>query len=270
MPNNHSLQTYALHLDAWTLDSLKPDPLKSLGIKPLLPMIPPVIYSLQKGQAAEKAGLHEGDLILAVGNKPIKSWLEVLEIVQAHPADVLIFNIQRGNQQLVLPVKTAVKWGRAWKPIGFLGASSQAIEIPAAMKQKTQYPVWQALGPALQQTWLYLHFNFAILTKMLTGKLSMQTLGGPVAIYQSATIAFTQGIGVYIGFLAILSVMLAFVNLLPIPGLDGGHLLFCFIEIFRGKPIPLRVQELAFRIGLILLIVLMFQATINDLIRLFI
>lgn len=268
-PQSKMMAIYQLHLADWKLDPIKPEPLKSLGIKPAAPFIPAIIYQIQPDHAAANAGLQIGDKILSINGKLVPNWLKLIEIIQDNPAKLLQLEIERNNQKQTIPLMTESKWGPRWKKIGFIGAAPKPVEVPAALKQKIQFPFWVAWVPAIKQTWLYFDFNRAMIEKMLMGALPMQTLGGPISIYQSATLAFHQGVGVYIGFLAVLSVMLAFINLLPIPGLDGGHLLFSIIEIFLRRPVSIRFQVLAFKIGIILLLVIFVHATINDLVRVF-
>ena len=104
---------------------------------------------------------------------------------------------------------------------------------------------------------------------MLLGQISIGNIGGPISLFQTAEIAFVQGLVIFLGFLGLISVMLAFINILPIPGLDGGHLFYYLIELIRGKPLTPAVEMLSIRIGLIILFTIMFIGTFNDILRLF-
>ena len=137
------------------------------------------------------------------------------------------------------------------------------------MFNEQHYSPWQAFYPALQRTWLLLNFNFIILAKMTTGKISLHVLGGPITIFSAAEVAFKQGMIIYTEFLALLSVMLAFVNILPIPALDGGNFMFLLLEAVIRRPIPVKIQSFAIRLGMIILAILIFIALGNDLLRIF-
>ena len=140
---------------------------------------------------------------------------------------------------------------------------------PAHMITRQSYSLLSAWTPALKRTWALIAFNTNVLRKMIFGKISLRTLGGPITIFHVAGKASQHNYRVYLGFIAFISVTLGFINLLPIPGLDGGHFFFQVIEAIFRRPIPERIQVICVKIGILLLILLMVQATFNDINRLF-
>lgn len=265
------IQTHTLDLTHWNIDNLNPDPMQSLGFKPYMPPVTPIVFKTVVHGPADQAGLLPGDKILKIADSPINDWVGFVGYLQTHPGTTANLLIVRDNQQKMLSLTIDKKWvwSHGFKQIGYIGVQSAPITMPDSMKLLAHYSPWGALVPAWQQTVAFTVFNFVVLKKMLLGQISLQGLGGPITIFTSAGAAFIQGIVVYINFLGILSLMLACINILPIPGLDGGHLLFFLIEAIRRRPISVAAQLLAWRIGLILLIMLMLQATMNDLLRLF-
>lgn len=268
-PNNSKPQSYSLLLSQWQLNSLKPDPLESLGIKPYTPPMPPIIGKVKSNSPAANSGLQLGDKIISYNNTPVNDWIDLLEFIHAHPNQQIQLEIQRQGklQPLTLQIGSTISF--PFKRIGYLGVAPEKVTWPPGMQQPVKYSLLGAWVPAYQETWQLLRFNFIMVGKLITGKISLQSLGGPIMIMQSANAAFLQGLVIYITFLGFLSVMLAFVNLLPIPTLDGGHFIYLLIEGITGKPVSLAVQYLTMRIGLIILVLLIFNATVNDIMRLF-
>jgi len=263
------INSYNLDLSNWVVDKLNPDPILSLGIKPYHPFIPPIINKVEKNSPAEKIGLQPRDRILAINGKEIKDWLDFIKYVQKRPHKKLNLTIQRANKPIELSGITGSKLGRGWKKIGYLGVGSLPVKWPPDKIREQNYSVFNALPVALKQTHQLLNFNVVVLTKLITGKISIHVLGGPITIFSASETAFKQGLMAYIGFLALLSIMLAFINILPIPGLDGGNCLFLLIEAFIRRPISPIIQGFVLRLGMIVLAILIFIALGNDLLRIF-
>jgi len=261
--------SHALQIDDWEVDNITPELLGSLGIKPYYPKLPATFGGVQPDSPAGLAGLKKGDRVLSVDGNKVDSWMQLVRYIKKRPLQKLTLEITRDSQRLSIPVTTGRKFGRGWRYEGYIGVQAVPMKMPANMIHRIQYPMLSAFWPAVKETGIFLKFNAITLKKIIVGQISVRTLGGPITIFKVADRAFKQGVAVYIGFLALISVMLAFVNILPIPALDGGHLLFFLIEAIIRKPIPDAVQILALRIGIIFLVVLMFQATVNDLLRLF-
>jgi len=254
--------------DQWQVDQRNPDFLTALGIEPYQPKFPMIVGKVTAGSPAERSGLQQGDRILRVNGKKFDDMLQVVKFIRQHPKKQVNFEIRRDKrlQQITVLVGSERDHHRA---VGFLGFRLVQPTWPPSMLQKEKFSLFTAWLPAIEQTWLLIKFNGIVLGKMILGKLSIKSLGGPISIFQMAGKASQQSYRIYLGFLAFLSVTLGFINLLPIPGLDGGHFLFQIIEVIFRKPVPASIQMLSIRIGLILLILLVLSVTINDLSRLF-
>ncbi len=260
-------QSYSLPLQFWQVNELNPDPLKALGIIPYRPKILPVVAEVKENSPAEKAGLQKGDKVLAVDQTAVADWTDFALFIHSHPGKRVIVRIERNGQMLQKPVVIGRQLaGLHW--VGYMGIASGPVDWPHAYRTFNQYPLTLAWLPAWQEMVLLTKFNFVTLGKVIIGEISLKSLGGPISIFRSTSQAYLQGFIVYLSFLAFISLMLAWINILPIPGLDGGHLFFYLIEIVRGKPLSVRTEALILRLGIIFLIVIMLQATINDLLRL--
>lgn len=262
--NNHSLA-----LANWQINSLNPDPLLSLGIKPYERPMPVVINKISHHSPAEKIGLTINDHIIAINQTPVGNWKDFVIYLKDKPNAMVTFTIIREHRQLQLQGQIGSKISINLKRAGYLGISPIIPEWPKSLLTKEKYPFFFASYPAWQQTYSLLAFNFIILEKMLTGKISLQVLGGPITIFNAANLAFREGLLIYVSFLALFSIMLAFVNILPIPSLDGGGLVFLLIEGLTTKVIPEKIQTIALKIGMLLLVIIIFIALGNDLLRLF-
>ena len=262
--NNHNLD-----LSNWRIDQLNPDPLQSLGIEPYEPILPAIIGNISKNSYAMKMGLQINDQILAINGRSINDWKTLVTYIHEHPKQQVTFTIKREHKTIKLSGLIGSKLILKLQRQGYLGVMPTAINYPSSMLFKQKYPFYQAVFPAIKEVYVLLALNFIILIKLLTGKMSLYILGGSISIFNSSAIAFHAGLLAYISFLALFSVMLAFVNILPIPVLDGGHCVFLLIETLLGKPIPNQIQQIAMRIGALILTVLVFLSLGNDLLRLF-
>jgi len=259
-------KNYLLDLTHWHLDNLKPDPLNSLGIIPYEPDIPTIIGSIQPHSPATKSTLQINDKILAINQVPMKNWIQVITTIAKHPQETLLFNIQRKDKIISLPVMIGAKNSLFSAAHGYLGISPN-FKWPPDLLRNNQYKTVPALYHAAQDVQDYINLNFIMLKKMVTGKISLQSLGGPITIFEGAGDSLNTGILPFLSFVAFISIAIGVINIIPIPGLDGGHLLIYCIEFIIKRPISSRTQELMFRLGFIILIVLAIQAVANDLMR---
>jgi regulator of sigma E protease len=257
-----------LDLSQWHLDELKPDPLESLGIIPYEPLVPAIVGSIQPDSPAIASNLLIGDKILSIDGKPTPDWFALSKEIANHTNPVMQFTILRQNKTIELSVTPSFKRNLLGKKHAYLGISP-AFEWPEKFLRKNQYGPLEAISYAVQDVKSFVQLNFIILGKMLTGKISLKSLGGPITIFQGAGTALHQGYIAFFSFLAFLSISIGIMNILPIPGLDGGHLLFQTIETLFRKPISERTQTLCYRLGLIFIFLIMIQALTNDIMRLF-
>ena len=197
----------------------------------------------------------------------MSDWRNWVEVIQANPEQNMSIEILRNNEMRNLVVRPELK-NRDGKTIGYIGASRPPIELPPDMQRKVRYPVYLALGPALAKTWDVTAFTLVAIKKMIVGAISPKNLSGPITIAQVASATAQSGLESFVGFIALLSISLGVLNLLPIPILDGGHLLYCFIELMTGKPVPERIQLWGLQVGMFFIVGVMMLAFYNDLMRL--
>jgi regulator of sigma E protease len=252
-----------------TLDPYQPDPLEAIGIMPYVPSIPPIIGNIAKNSPAEKANLQKGDVILKINGIGVDEWRDFIEVVKNSPNKKIELLVRRENENIAVPVTTDWQFNLQLKKIGYLGIQSLPVIWPPEKLSEKKYPLLISLVEGAKQVYKFTSFSGIILTKLVTGKMSLHILGGPISIFQGASEAFLQGMMVYVNFLAILGLMLAFINLLPIPGLDGGYLIFLLSELVTRRRVSHSVQNLVLKIGFAFLLVVIFQATLNDLMRMF-
>ncbi len=243
------------------------DLFEHLGIAPLRPQIPPVIGRLVPGEAAEEAGLRPGDVVLSAAGRDIEDWLTWVELIREHPGQTLALQIRRGGEVHDLLITPAVRTHEG-EAIGRIGAEvarpSETITVPTGLERYGLFDApWKAIAHTADMTVTTVKF----LGKMITGQASVQNLSGPISIAQYAGQSARMGIARFLEFLGLVSVSLAVLNLLPIPVLDGGHLLYYLIEFVLRRPIPEAVQSYGQQIGLVLLLSLMGLAIYNDILR---
>ncbi len=250
-------------------DSIGRQFLQELGFSPLRPQIPAVIDELQPGGAAEQAGLQPGDRVLSVDGEPVSDWMDWAAKVRARPGRPMELEVERNGARLQITVTPARVETRAG-PIGRVGASPriprQALE---ALRATQQYSPLAALPAAMGKTWDMSVLTLQMLWKMLVGQASLENISGPLSIASYAGQSAQIGLVPFLSFLAIVSISLGVLNLLPIPVLDGGHLMYYVVEFFKGSPVSEQTQLLGQKIGIILLAGLMLLAFYNDIHRLF-
>lgn len=258
---------HEINLDHWLKGVDEPDPIQSLGLRPWRPAIPPVLAEIDPKGPAAAAGLKTGDTLLALDGVVLKDWQQVVDSVRARPEAKVRLRVERDGAQLEVPVILARR-GEGQASGGYLGAGVKGGEWPAEMLREISYGPLEAVGESLSRTWSMSVLTLESLKKMLFGELSVKNLSGPITIAKVAGASAQSGMGDFLNFLAYLSISLGVLNLLPIPVLDGGHLLFYLIELARGRPLSDRVQGWGVQIGISLVIGVMLLALINDLGRL--
>lgn len=256
-----------LALDHWLKGADEPDPIKSLGIRPWRPALPPVLAELDPKGPAQAAGLKTGDRLLALDGQALGDWQQVVDLVRVRPDTRIVLKVERDGAQIDVPVTLAVR-GEAKAAGGYLGAGVKGVEWPPSMVREVSYGPLAAIGEGAKRTWTMSVLTLESLKKMLFGELSVKNLSGPITIAKVAGASAQSGVADFLNFLAYLSISLGVLNLLPIPVLDGGHLLFYLVEWARGRPLSDRVQGWGIQIGISLVVGVMLLALVNDLGRL--
>ena len=257
-----------LDLSTFDLEGLDSDPLARLGLKLDRPDVAPVVGSVVAGSIAEQGGVRAGDRIVSIDGGEVRFWEDVVRAVRRRPGETVRLEIRRGRDRIDIRLRPEAVQQNGER-IGRIGAAPQVD--PELMKDfitVVRYGPIAALGLAFERTWETSAFSLKMLGKMVIGEVSWKNLSGPVTIADYAGQSAQLGIGAYVAFLALISISLGVLNLLPIPLLDGGHLLYYVVEIFKGSPVPERVMELGQRLGLALLLFLMAFAIYNDFNRL--
>jgi len=256
-----------LVLSDWLKGADEPDPIKSLGIRPWRPSLPPVLAELDPKGPAQAAGLKTGDRLIALDDQPVNEWQQVVDWVRARPDTKVSLHVERDGAQLYLPLTLAAR-GEGKATTGYLGAGVKGADWPPEMLREVSYGPLAAIQEGARRTWTMSVLTLDSLRKMLFGELSVKNLSGPITIAKVAGASAQSGVGDFLNFLAYLSISLGVLNLLPIPVLDGGHLLFYLIEWARGRPLSERVQGWGVQIGISLVVGVMLLALVNDLGRL--
>ena len=239
-------------IERWLADAEAPQFLSELKLEPAYPV---VLGRILEGSPAEAAGLRPGDRITAVNERAVEHWRAFVDAVQAAGSETLTLNLDRGGEPRRLTVQPRLQEGK-----GFLGVG------PAYAVQR--WGPGEAVGEAVMATWDKTAMTLGLVKKMVQGLVSTRNLSGPITIAKVAGDSAKSGVETFLGFLALLSVSLAVLNLLPIPVLDGGHVVLHVLEWVRGAPLPERVQALGVQVGLMLVVSLMALALINDFSRL--
>ncbi|MBE7373661.1 RIP metalloprotease RseP [Pseudomonas lopnurensis] len=254
-------------LQNWLKGEAEPDPITSLGIRPWRPQIAPVIAQLDPDGPAQAAGVRLGDRLLSLNEQPLEDWQQVIDAVKVLPGEAASLSIERAGQRLEVSLTLASR-GEGEERRGYLGAGVEAGEWPAQMLREVSFGPLEAVVEGLRRTWTMSLLTLDSLKKMLFGELSVKNLSGPITIAKVAGASAQSGLGDFLNFLAYLSISLGVLNLLPIPVLDGGHLLFYLVEWVRGRPLSERVQGWGVQIGISLVVGVMLLALVNDLGRL--
>ncbi len=230
-------------------------------------VLKPSVGSVKPGSPAFEAGLEKGDLITAINESAINSWDEMAEVINGSKGQKIKLNVRRGEASRyfsLAPEQVTTK--------NIFGEDVQRYIIGITASGETyskEMNLFQAFSESMIQTYRVTELMVVIIAKLITGDISTDTLGGPIMIAQMAGDSAKAGIGSLISFIALISVNLAIINLLPIPVLDGGHLLFFSIEAVKGRPVSIKVREIAQQVGLFILILLMILVFYNDISRIF-
>ena len=257
-----------LPLNNWKLDKQDEAPLQSVGIQPFRPEITLTLAHVQTGSAAEKAGLQVGDTIRSIDSEPVQSWQSLVDKVKASAKQPLRIMVIRAQEEISLTVIPGANTLKSGETVGYLGVVPQLAEWPLGYIETRQYGPLDSMVLGIKKTYELISLSFDMIGNLITGQVSVKNLSGPVGIAVGAGNSVSYGIVAFLSFLALISVNLGVFNLLPLPVLDGGHLMYYLIELIRKKPVSEKTQELGFKVGALLLIALTCFALLNDVSRL--
>jgi len=265
--NNNELLQHTLSFEGIDNDA-EIDVLKKIGLEQFMPNIPAVVGELVPNSAAEKAGFKPNDKIVRVDSVDVSDWEQVVNIIKDSPNKKLEFIVVREQKTVrIAAIPEAIKEDN--KTIGRMGAGVKLDKVELDKLLITlNYSPFVSLQKAITKTWDTSIFSLKMLGKMITGKVSIKGISGPVSIATYAGESANLGLKTFLGFLALVSISIGVLNLLPIPVLDGGHLMYYIAEIFKGSPVTEKTMLVGQKIGFGLLGLLMTIALFNDFNRL--
>ncbi|WP_376695866.1 RIP metalloprotease RseP [Wenzhouxiangella sp. EGI_FJ10305] len=264
-----------LRMDDLPADFDESRALQAIGLEPWRPDLPPVIDSVNPGTPAESSGLQSGDRIVSVAGEPVDGWRDVARLIPAHGVDdrdrprELSMEIERDGRRVELALTPAIQEGR---PV--VGIQSPPADEAARADMERAFTILrhgpiEAVGQSFAETGRLTAATFGMLGRMITGNASLSNLSGPITIAQMAHSSALLGFSRFLFFLGLISLSLAIINLLPIPVLDGGHLMYYLVEFVKGSPVSDKTQILGQYLGILMVVGLMSLAIFNDLLRLF-
>ena len=267
---DENLQTRVktLNIDGWKLDQQDVPPLTSLGIVPFRPQATLTVAAVTKNSAAEQANLQVNDTILAVNGETISNWPQLVNVITQSANKSLQFSVKRQDSIKSITVTPQGRVGNNGIEQGFLGVAPVVQQWPEGYVQSRSFGPLDSIVRGTKETWRLITLSFDMIGNLITGQVSVKNLSGPVGIAVGAGTSVSYGLVAFLSFLALISVNLGVFNLLPLPVLDGGHLMYYIIELFRKKPVSEKTQEFGFKVGALLLIFLTCFALFNDVSRL--
>lgn len=257
-----------LNLEGWKLDQQDVPPLSSLGIVPFRPQATLTIAAVTKDSAAEHANLQVNDTILAVNGETISNWQQLVNLITQSANKSLQFSVKRQDTIKAITVAPKGRIDNNGIEQGFLGVAPVVQQWPDGYVETRHYGPLDSIVRGTKETWRLITLSFDMIGNLITGQVSVKNLSGPVGIAVGAGTSVSYGLVAFLSFLALISVNLGVFNLLPLPVLDGGHLMYYIIELFRKKPVSEKTQEFGFKVGALLLIFLTCFALFNDVSRL--
>ncbi|MGI2226694.1 sigma E protease regulator RseP [Shewanella frigidimarina] len=262
------VRTVKLDTRNWVFDPEKESPITALGLGIFRPGIDPTIAAVVKDSAAERAGIKIGDKLVNINGTQYSDWNAFVDVVQSSANKKINMTLMRQDELINVDVVPKAQQNSDGKTIGIVGISPTQAQWPDNMRFELEYGIVDSVIAATDKTWQLVVVSFKMIGKLFTGDVSVKNLSGPISIAQGAGASASYGLVYFLGFIALISVNLGIINLMPLPVLDGGHLLYYFIEVITGKPVPEKVQEIGFRFGAAMLLMLMGVTLFNDFARL--
>ncbi|MGI2115065.1 sigma E protease regulator RseP [Shewanella frigidimarina] len=262
------VRTVKLDTRNWVFDPEKESPITALGLGIFRPGIDPTIAAVVKDSAAERAGIKIGDKLVNINGTQYSDWNAFVDVVQSSANKKINMTLMRQDELINVDVVPKAQQNSDGKTIGIVGISPTQAQWPDNMRFELEYGIVDSVIAATDKTWQLFVVSFKMIGKLFTGDVSVKNLSGPISIAQGAGASASYGLVYFLGFIALISVNLGIINLMPLPVLDGGHLLYYFIEVITGKPVPEKVQEIGFRFGAAMLLMLMGVTLFNDFARL--
>jgi len=266
-PNSQWERSASLDISQWQFDPDQQSAIAAIGFSIFRPDILLVLGKVEENSAAQQLGLQVGDKILRLDGTTVQNWEQIVSYVQQRPNIIINVDIERSGQALSLTGKVG-QITENGVTRGYMGFVPTLDTWPEGVLFTQQYGLIESFSKAVQRTWRLMTLSVEMLGKLLTGDISVKNLSGPIAIAQGAGASASSGLVYFLSFLALISVNLGIINLLPLPVLDGGHLVYYFIELISDRPVPDAVQEIGFKIGGILLLLVMSIAIVYDIPRL--
>ncbi|KHD24309.1 zinc metallopeptidase RseP [Vibrio caribbeanicus] len=261
-------QTLSFDLTEWNFDPEKQSAMSALGFVPFTPEISTKLINVTQGSAGERAGLKVGDTLLAIDGVAITDWQQVVDAIQQHPNASLPLQVERDGERVSLTIIPDSREMKGKGEVGFAGIAPEVAEWPESYRFDLQFGVIESVGKAVEKTGQVIELTISMLKKLIVGDVGLNNLSGPISIAKGAGTTADYGLVYFLGFLALISVNLGIINLVPLPMLDGGHLLFFAIEAVIRRPVPEKIQEMGYRVGGAIIFSLMAVAIFNDFARL--
>ncbi|WP_438864184.1 sigma E protease regulator RseP [Neptunicella sp.] len=265
---NQAKVTKTIDIQDWQFDPQQQSALDSLGVVPFRPELTTNIAWVAEDSAANRANILQNDKIISLDGTPVDDWVQIVSYIAARPSQNVTIGVERQGSIQNIDVMLDSRTAENGETQGYLGVVPKMEPWPESFRFNQQYDPLNAVWQGMIKTWRLITLSVDMIGKLLTGDVSVKNLSGPISIAQGAGASAGYGLVYFLSFLALISVNLGIINLLPLPVLDGGHLLYYVIEMITGRPVSEKVQEIGFRIGGTLLFLLMSVAIMNDIARL--
>jgi regulator of sigma E protease len=264
---NKVIKNYTLNLTSWHASDSDGNILESIGLRPFDP-IPPIVGKVLPASPASDAGLHSGDRLLKVNEYTLSSRSQFQQYIKNKQNQHIVLTVERENENIELRIIPKAKLMDGGEEVGYIGVQFKPLPWPKELTRVNRLSIVEGFSAACYKTWDYISVTYSFIRKMLIGEMSIQHISGPISIAKFAGMTASASLESFVSFLALVSVSLGVLNLLPIPILDGGNILLCIIESMRGKALAVTTRWMIDTIGLAILIGFVILSVFNDVIKL--